>query len=263
MPKWMECLIVQSKMSLSQYAVYRTAIFIWMAHGLIPLVAMFIWKDTPLPSSGQANPHYIYTYFLGVFIVGQIISSPLIGLIDRDIRSGKLGIKLLLPIDPILSYLSVKIAYLIIGAPVIIASTLGLFYLLSLSGDFNFYRVAVFGISCLLSFVLQFSFHYSLGLLGFWNDKSLALSRLWQSAHFIFSGSFAPIEFFPDFLKNFVYYTPFPYTIAAPVNIATGRTAEQDVISLLAAQLIWCLIFILLRQYLWNRGIKRFRAEGI
>ena len=80
---------------------------------------------------------------------------------------------------------------------------------------------------------------------------------------FILAGQIVPLSFFPDSYINIINYTPIPYLIYFPVEIAMSQDINvYQWISMFFIGILWCIIMRLLSGILYNIGIRRYEAYG-
>ncbi|EOO08758.1 ABC transporter permease [Bacillus cereus] len=249
--------------SLAEQTTYRIAIFIWMLNGLLPLFTMFVWVELSQsqPIMNRSSTDFI-AYFLAVFMMGQLTASPTVGSLNRDIRFGRISSKLLLPIEPYWSYFTNKFSFTVIGFPIIMVPIIIVLISEDIKWEMQPHNIILFFLSLFGAILIQFNRQYSLGLLSFWTDKTMALSAVWESFHYVFSGSFAPISMFPEFMQSIIYYTPFPYIIGFPVEILLGNIYEEELWKGLSIQFFWVIFFIILQRIIWRKGLAKYGAVG-
>ena len=77
------------------------------------------------------------------------------------------------------------------------------------------------------------------------------------------AGQIIPLDFFPDYYVQIINYTPIPYLVKFPVDIAMSLEINfnQWTIMMLMA-LGWCIIMRMLGGALYSIGIRRYEAYG-
>ena len=94
----------------------------------------------------------------------------------------------------------------------------------------------------------------------FWTEKSSSFEKLLFIPTLFLSGLLAPVSSFPNYIKSWIYLTPFPYLIDFPARILSGN--ETYVIEGLLIQLLWIILFFFIFKKVWKSGTKRFTAMG-
>ena len=57
-------------------------------------------------------------------------------------------------------------------------------------------------------------------------------------------------------------WTPFPWTLAFPVEVLLGRRSGGELLLGYAAQLVWVVVALLVLRVLWRRATRRYSAVG-
>ena len=110
--------------------------------------------------------------------------------------------------------------------------------------------------------LLLFLMSYALGLLGFWHSSVWQLGALLGMLLGLFSGSFIPLWFFPDWLLAISEYLPFRLLYFAPSATWLGKIAAADAASLIAWQWVWIGGLLVLQRVLWLAGIRKVVVQG-
>ena len=105
-------------------------------------------------------------------------------------------------------------------------------------------------ISIVLAFVIYSCFSFIIGIIGFWTQNMWGLGLFKKLIFSTLSGSLIPLYFYPETVRNWIYILPFKEIIDTPVSIYLG-TPQQGIITMLAGQLSWAIIFFALSQLSW------------
>ena len=122
--------------------------------------------------------------------------------------------------------------------------------------EFFFGVIYLIGVS-FFWFVLQ----YFTGLMAFYLEETWIFRVLIQVVVAFLSGLVMPLEFFPQWFQEIVFYTPFPYLSYYPVKIFMGEIAFSW--SYLGILCLWILPVILINKIIWNKGLKNYTAAGM
>ena len=95
----------------------------------------------------------------------------------------------------------------------------------------------------------------------FWTEKASSIEKLLFIPTLFLSGLLAPVESFPQYVKTWVYFTPFPYLINFPANLLSGNPANIG--SGIFVQILWLFLFFWIFRKTWKSGTKKFTAMGI
>jgi ABC-2 type transport system permease protein len=242
---------------------YRAEVIIWMLAASLPLIMMLIWmglaEDGPV---GSYSAQDFAVYFLAVFFVRQLTVVWVIWELEREIRLGELSPKLLRPLDPYWQHLMDNLAEKAVRLPIVfIPVVLGL-WLTGASITFRASSLLFFIAAVVFALMIRFNRQYSFGLLTFWTDQVTGLEQVWFALYIALSGAVIPLDLLPEGLQGIIMFTPFPYKIAFPVQLLLGRLSSEEIMRGFAIQLFWVVVFILLRLFLWRRGLQRYGATG-
>jgi ABC-2 type transport system permease protein len=249
--------------ALSLMTEYRAEVIIWILGSSLPLIMMMIWmglaKDGPV---GGYSASDFAIYFLSVFFVRQITIVWVIWELEREIRLGELSPKLLRPLDPYWQHVMDNLAEKVIRLPIIfIPIALGL-WLTGARPQLHLLNLTLFVVAIILAWLLRFNRQYSLGLLTFWTDQVTGLEQVWFALYIALSGAILPLDLLPAGLQLIIMFTPFPYKIDFPVQLILGKLSSEEILRGFTIQLFWVITFIVLRNVLWKRGLKRYGATG-
>ncbi|TWP34724.1 ABC transporter permease [Leekyejoonella antrihumi] len=116
--------------------------------------------------------------------------------------------------------------------------------------------------SLLLGFVISATAVYSLGTAGFWLIETHGIQTLYMVVSGFLAGLFVPIYLFPHWLLAVAEVTPFPSMLMYPTNILSGRTTGVDTVALLAQQVFWLGVTVLVGHALTVRGRRKLEVQG-
>ena len=118
------------------------------------------------------------------------------------------------------------------------AVLLGVVFDADLSGV-SVLTVLPFLIALVLAMVLRFVVEWCLALAAFWLTKVTAINSLFFALTTFFGGVFAPLAVLPGWMQTVAAWTPFPWSLAFPVEVLLGRRTGGDIWIGYAAQLGW------------------------
>ncbi|XTZ12650.1 MAG: ABC-2 family transporter protein, partial [cyanobacterium endosymbiont of Rhopalodia inflata] len=110
------------------------------------------------------------------------------------------------------------------------------------------------------AFFLNFLIQYTFALFAFWTERVSAIQQFWNLAYVFLSGMTAPLDVFPDGVREIVMWTPIPYTAYFPAALL--MTLPVNIIHGLLIMMGWCIIFFVINRWLWRRGIKQYSGMG-
>lgn len=110
--------------------------------------------------------------------------------------------------------------------------------------------------------ITWYNLQYVIGLIAFWLDETWILRVMLNIATAFLSGAVIPIDLFPQWFADILFYTPFPLLTYVPIKVFMG----QDVLPffyVLLVLLFWNVIILLLTRFVWSRGLRLYTASGI
>lgn len=243
---------------------YRAEMTIWILSATMPLIMLALWNavasDGPVAGMDQVD---LARYFACTLLVRQLTSVWLVWELNWEIRSGRLSNLLLKPMHPLVQH-AVDMVCALPFRVVVLVPMLALLLLwrpeLWLTPDPA--RTALFVVSLLLAWMINFLIQALFGILAFWMDKSDALFGIWFALYSLLSGYVAPLATFPDALRPVLTILPFRGMLGLPVEILGGFLAMPEALLEVGAQLGWVVLLWAAVRLAWDRGVKRYGAFG-
>ena len=180
------------------------------------------------------------------------------------IRTGAFSPLLMRPIHPIHSDVCENLAYKTLGLVGVLpaAVLLGVAFDADLSGVTRARRVLPFLIALVLAMVLRFVVEWCLALAAFWLTKVTAINSLFFALTTFFGGVFAPLAVLPVWMQTVAVWTPFPWSLAFPVEVALGRRTGGDIWLGLRGPARLDRLALGGLALLWRRATRRYSAVG-
>ena len=127
----------------------------------------------------------------------------------------------------------------------------------------NFIQVPFFILAVIISIYLSYSIYFFMVCFAFWFGEVRALLAAYNISMFVLAGQIIPLDFFPKYYQNIIDYTPIPYLIKFPVDIAMALEINlYQWINFMLIGILWCIIMRSLSGILYNIGIRRYEAYG-
>ena len=244
---------------------YRGAVAIWIFVTLIqPLVFIVVWQT--VAGSGEIGGYtanQFVAYFLIMMVVDHLTFIWHMFEFEWRIRTGAFSPPLMRPIHPIHNDVCENLAYKTVGLVGVLpaAVLLGVAFDADLSGV-GVHTVLPFLVSLVLAMVLRFVVEWCVALAAFWLTKVTAINSLFFALTTFFGGVFAPLAVLPGWMQTVAAWTPFPWSLAFPVEVLLGRRTGADIWLGYAAQLGWTVLALGGLALLWRRATRRYSAVG-
>ncbi len=250
------------KIQYSNMLEYRAEIALWAISGIIPFFMLNIWTNNGLNESINISDTMLSRYFISAFFVRQFSVVWVVFTFEEDSLLGKVSPYLIQPLHPFFRYFAQHIAEQITRFPFALLIAF-IFFILNPDSFWipNPKTALLAGLATFLSFLIQFLMQSIIATICFWTEKASSIEKLLFIPTLFLSGLLAPVESFPEFVKSWIYLTPFPYLINFPANLLSGNTT--NISSGIFIQIIWVFIFFVLFRKTWKSGTKKFTAMGI
>ena len=250
------------KIQYSNMLEYRAEIALWAISGIIPFFMLNIWTNNGLNESINLSKIMLSRYFISAFFVRQFSVVWVVFTFEEDALLGKLSPYLIQPLHPFFRYFAQHLAEQLTRFPFALLIAFVFFILNPESLWIPNVKTTIFaGIATFLSFLIQFLMQSVVATFCFWTEKASSIEKLLFIPTLFLSGLLAPVISFPEFVKSWVYFTPFPYLINFPANLLSGN--DTNIISGICMQLIWVFIFFWIFTKTWKSGTKKFTAMGL
>jgi ABC-2 type transport system permease protein len=256
--------------SLSERMVYRADFLLGTFLRFLPMLTTILLWQAIYEGSGQAElggfrRNEMIAYLLLVHISRMFSSMP--GLahgIARDIRDGSLKKYLLQPIEMVPYLVSYRMAH---KAAYIVTSALPYALLFFLCREFfdgfpDPVTFAAYVVALLLGFVIGFFFEATIGMIGFWFLEVTSFLYVINTIAFFVSGQMFPLDLLPPFWATLLRALPFQYLAYFSSSVFLGKIQGEALVYGLLAELGWAVLFMVLANWLYRRGLRRYSAYG-
>jgi ABC-2 type transport system permease protein len=251
--------------TLAANLAYRGAVAIWVLTSVVwPLVFIVVWRTVAgSGSTGGYDAAQFVAYFLVMMVVDHLTFIWHMWEFEYRIRNGTFSPLLLRPVHPIHNDVCENLTYKLVGLVGILPAAvgLGLVFGADMSGT-SAATVLAFLPAVLLAMVLRFVVEWCVALAAFWLTKVSAMNTVFFSLFTFLGGQFAPLSVLPGWAQTLAAWTPFPWTLAFPVEVLLGRRTGGGLVLGYAVQLVWVVVAVLVLRLLWARATRRYSAVG-
>ena len=249
------------KVQYSNMMEYRVEIALWAISGIIPFFMLNIWTNNNLSESINISDIMLSRYFLCAFFVRQFSVVWVVFSFEEDSLMGKVSPYLIQPLNPFFRYFAQHLAEQITRFPFAIIIAF-FFFIVNPESLWipNLSILFLSTISTFLSFLIQFLIQSIVACLCFWTEKASSIERLLFIPTLFLSGLLAPVVSFPDYVKSWIYLTPFPYLIDFPANLLSGN--NTNISGGFSMQILWILLLFPAFKRIWSAGTKKYTAMG-
>lgn len=182
-------------------------------------------------------------------------------MVDEDVRSGTISLRLLKPMSYPLYCLSHNLGERLVRFlfNLVISSLIAYFLVGPLRVSINslwMAPIALFG-----AFILDGIGHLLVGLAAFWLEDTSGIFLIYTRLMMILGGMLLPLELFPDWLHKIVIFLPFPYLIYGPAHLFTDASysAFWQVMAGLSGNII---VLSILAALVYKSALTRISSHG-
>jgi ABC-2 type transport system permease protein len=111
-----------------------------------------------------------------------------------------------------------------------------------------------------VSFAVRFLLQYAFSMLSFWSERASSIEELWFTLHLFLSGLVAPLDVYPQNVRQLAELTPFPYLVYYPAQMLLGH--PPPLLKAFAVLSVWGVASFVMYRWLWKRGLRRYSAMG-
>lgn len=259
--------------SISERLIYRGDFAFATLMRFLPIVTqIFLWGAIFGVNSGGGGTRlngYGYgdmvAYYL-LAMVGRAFSSMpgLSGGIARDIRDGTIKKYLTQPIDMLGFLFCARAAHKLVYYLVAAGPFALVFYLCR--GYFHYvpdwWTIAAFVASLLLSFLVGFFLEAMIGLIAFWFLEVSSLIFIYMMLSYFLSGHMLPLDWLPAPFSTWVGYLPFQYLAYFPAAIMLGKYRPEELVVHLGVAAGWVVVLMAANRAVFAWGLRRYSAYG-
>ncbi|HSH04632.1 MAG TPA: ABC-2 family transporter protein [Anaerolineae bacterium] len=123
-------------------------------------------------------------------------------------------------------------------------------------------HIALISFTLIISWLLSFMWRFLINLTALWSPNARGFIRFGFVISWFASGFMMPLRFFPPWLQQILYLTPFPHLLNSVVEVYLGLLTGPDLYLILAQQIAWCLGLYLIIHLTLQRGIRRLVILG-
>jgi ABC-2 type transport system permease protein len=246
---------------------YRAELLLWTLSGALPLIMAGIYVEwsRQLGDAAPMTPAEHAQYFLCTFIVRQLTLVWVVWEFENELVQGRLSHYLLQPIDPGWRYFCAHVAERVPRIPVLLM--LGLMFYALFPTEISAWpittRAITLGLMAIcLTFLMRFCVQYAFAMLAFWTERAHSVEQLWYLPYLFLSGLLIPPDYFPEPMREVLYYTPFPYLIEFPSKVMMGVLSNEEIARGMLATIGWTVIFFFAHRCLWRLGLRKYSAMG-
>lgn len=254
------------RITLYRYLQYRVELVIWLLSMILgPIVFLVVWSTVAGSNGGSVagwTRADIAAYFIAEMLVNHLTFAWIMWEWEARVQHGQLSYSLLRPSHIFHKDLAENLTYKFATFPVMFLTAVCLTLAFQPSLHVVPWALVAFVPALVLGFILRFLVDWTLAIGAFWTTKVEALNGLYFFGLLFLSGQMSPISMLPDSIQTLTLFFPFRWTISFPLELLLGRLTPEQTLVGFAAQAGWIVVALILRQLVWNAGVRRYTAVG-
>lgn len=227
------------------------------ARALMLVVLVFVltqlWRTTFALRGARVLSGFSIADMIWYLVAAEAIALSLPALtrrIDQEVRSGQLAYLLGRPASYVLynyaHYLGERLVRLLMNALV------GALLALIMAGipHFTWQGLLAWPLVALFALSIDFVLYFSIGLLAFWSEETQSFSLIFSRLTLVLGGVLAPLEIFPQPLRDIAQALPFSAILYGPSRTLVhfeaarlGALLVQQCLTLLAVTIIMLIVY--------------------
>lgn len=230
---------------------------------VIPIIInYFMWKSLLSNNNVGMTFHNMMTYIIISNIILLFTQVHLEQDFSKDIKSPKLGQKMLRPIGYISSLslnqiLSSFVVFVFIYVPIIFLTVL-------VKGiTFNSIKILYSLIFVIIGYILNSLLSLIIGSSSFWLTEIWGVCAIRNLLTGLLAGAYFPLDILPNIVKNIMVKLPFPYMSYFPTKILVeNNTNFTEIYNGIIISILWIILLKLISSALIKAGLKKYSLYG-
>lgn len=246
---------------------YRANLIMYLLYWLVsPIIHLAVWTSIA-NVKGDVNgltANDFVTYYMLLLIADQLTSNITIHIFAYKVQDGSLSAELIKPIHPMLTNTLVNtIAF----KAIMFMGFFPVWLILGLIFQPDFSAVTWQGIllaipSLLMGFFINFLLSGAVTAVAFWTTRVYSINEFYFALFVLFSGQFVPLQLMPKAIQNIALYLPFHLQIYLPIQLIQNKVSPAEMMQSFVVGIIWLVVSIVLFNWVWREGVKRYSAVG-
>ena len=248
--------LVLASQVFSKWTTYRFSMLAGIAQSFITPLIMILALKAANPIS-NVRLSELLPYYLVISFVYSIVRSDVDDVISDYTDSGEINNFLVKPLSLCKYLITQELSQGIITGLIILIFVIT-YQLFNGSLVVNPLYLVLVLTSLAMAFVIYFSFSYLIGLFCFWVEQFWSIHNLKFVMIQFLGGIVLPYSFFPDQLRIYLAFTPFPYMISWVRDVIGGQFSLFQ----FSIAFCWILIILCLTFFLEKIAINKYSATA-
>ncbi|MGN0591016.1 ABC transporter permease [Ruminococcus sp.] len=247
---------------------FRLGSLVTVAGNLIYLVLIyFLWKAIFASAGTEEVNGMTFSDTLIYLVLASALFSfmemYLVWYMGNDIQSGKIVLDLIKPIGYRKFLFWTQSGSLVMSFLMTFLPTFLVVYFLTDGVIHLGVNLLFFMVSVVFALTINFCIDFFIGTVCLYTQSIWGINIMKEVIVLLLSGATIPLAFFPDTLRRIVSYLPFQSIYNTPLTILIRNSMPlQETLTMLAVQLFWACVMLLLTSLFWRRSIRKITVNG-
>ncbi len=261
----LKTMIQLAKMQFNQFTIYKSNFYLFTLNRIVEIVVyIFVWQAiyNQTGNAGGFTISQMVTYYILAIAFSSIATWGINEIMAHSIRNGQINKELLNPITYFQYYFGINLGELAFAVLIGIATFVlcAIFWELAMPVSFLDFILCILVI--ILGIPITFFIQMIVGTIGFYTNSIWGMQILRKAIIQIFSGIIAPISLFPLWFQNLSEFLPFKELIYTPINIWLGQVSYNEIVFIIAKQILWGIILYIIAKSFFNYAVKNITING-
>ena len=230
--------------------------FLWMA----------IYGSASGATLGGLTRGEMVVYVFMSYVTSSLTMISISENVSEDVVKGTVSMNLIKPIDYRLSLIFMafgNVIYRFFAPCILVWVGLEYYKVVFLGMEItSIYNIVLYIISLIFSFTLYVLFDFCFGMIAFFTTYIFGMAMAKEALLRFLTGQLIPLTFFPEIVQRIFDFMPFSSMVYTPVMIYLGKYSGNELMFVLARQLVWILIHDILGRIIWKKVTKRLVVLG-
>ena len=250
---------------------YKGAFYLFIFCSLFgSFISYYLWQAIYGSAEGAAiggltqNEMVIYVFM--TYVTSSIVMVSISEELSEDVVKGTVAMHLIKPIDYRFSLIFKGVGssfYRFLMPGIFVWIGVEIYSCLILQEQFSgIVNLVLYICSSIFSFLIYVLFDFCFGMIAFFTTYIFGLQMVKSAVLSFLTGQLIPLSFFPEVFQKVFNFLPFSSMVYTPVMIYLGKFNGNELMFVLARQLVWIVILYCLGSIIWKKVTQRLVVLG-
>lgn len=257
--------LAYTKSKMKSESFYKFNLYSMIFSALIMFgVEYALWKAVYNNKQNLSGLTFINMFLYIIFghILRKFLGEGVDEAIGEQYRDGSIVVDMIKPINIVFKSFFDDLGRGILQAIVVAVPLISILLFSNNLYMISIKKVIAFLIMSCLAYVIYFILGYIAGIISFWTKSNIGIYMLKTACYGIFSGSFIPFDFYPQWLVKISNLLPFKATYYLPISTIMKDYDYEHLLNLVCIQLLWISILVVALCCIKKQALKKLVVQG-